>query len=137
MTEGRSSHVREAPSVVRQAERRATSSLPAGSIGEEAFADPGAWVGFVDLPPGATSQWHHHGDWDSYGCVMSGTLRWEFGPAGGEAIEVHAGDVGRMPRGMVHRDVSVGPDPLSLVLFRAGSGPLTITVDGPDGGATT
>lgn len=122
------------PSVVLRAERRPATGLPAGSIGEEAFADPGAWVGFIELPPGAASGWHHHGEWDSYACVLEGVLRWEFGPNGADAIEVHAGDTGRMPAHIVHRDVSAGEEPLSMILFRAGEGELTVNVDGPDGG---
>ena len=118
--------------LVRRDERRPASGLPVGSIGEEAFADPGAWVGVIRLPPGAVSGWHHHGAWDSYACVQRGVLRWEFGPAGREAIEVGPGDVGRMPGEVVHRDVSAGEEDLEMILFRAGEGPLTMDVDGPD-----
>ncbi len=120
------------PELVRRTGRRPATGLPAGSRGEEAFADPGAWVGFIDLPAGAASRWHHHGEWDSYACVLRGVLRWEFGPRGAEAIEVGAGDTGRMPARIVHRDVSAGDEDLSMILFRAGEGPLTIDVDGPD-----
>jgi uncharacterized RmlC-like cupin family protein len=120
--------------LVRRAERRPATGLPSGSIGEEAFADAGAWVGFLSLAPGAASGWHHHGEWDSYACVLRGVLRWEFGSRGRDAIEVGSGDTGRMPGGLVHRDVSAGDEPLSMVLFRAGGGPLTIDVDGPDAG---
>ncbi len=112
------------------------TGLPAGSIGQEAFADAAGWVGFIALPPGATSQWHHHGEWLSYAVVQRGVLRWEFCRDGADAIEVAAGDVGRMPPWMVHRDVSAGDEPLEMVLFRAGHGPLTVDVDGPDGGLT-
>jgi uncharacterized RmlC-like cupin family protein len=127
------------PALIRRGERRPATSLPIGSHGEVAFADAGAWVGFIELPPGAASGWHHHGAWDSYACVQRGVLRWEFGAHGGEAIEVGPGDVGRMPAQIVHRDVSAGTDDLAMVLFRAGAdgGPLTIDVDGPDGGEAT
>ena len=120
------------PELVRRGDRRPATGLPAGSIGREAFADPGAWGGFIELPPGASSGWHHHGEWDSYACVLEGVLRWEFGPAGADAIEVGAGDTGRMPAHRVHRDVSAGTEPLSMNLFRAGEGELTVNVDGPD-----
>jgi uncharacterized RmlC-like cupin family protein len=123
--------------LVRRAERRPATGLPSGSIGEEAFADPGAWVGFLRLAPGAASGWHHHGRWDSYACVLRGVLRWEFGPRGRDAIEVGAGDTARMPGGLVHRDVSAGGEDLEMILFRAGSGPLTIDADGPNGGDAT
>jgi len=128
--------VRPRPALVPRSDRRAASGLPTGSRGEEAFADPGAWVGFLDLAPGNSSGWHHHGRWDSYAVVQRGVLRWEFGADGSDAIEVAAGDTGRMPARVVHRDVSVGDEPLALVLFRAGGdgGPLTIDVDGPDDG---
>jgi len=126
------------PVLVRRTERQPATGLPPGSVGQEAFSDPGAWVGFVDLPPGASSGWHHHGEWDSYSCVLSGVLRWEFGERGEEFIEVAAGDTGRMPAHVVHRDVSAGGEALSMILFRAGEGELTFNADGPSasGGAT-
>jgi len=124
------------PILVRRAERRPATGLPAGSAGEEAFADPGAWVGYIVLEPGAASHWHHHGEWDSYACVLRGVLRWEFGPDGNDALVVGPGDSGRMPGARVHRDVSAGDEALEMILFRAGSGPLTIDVDGPNGGST-
>ena len=67
----------------------------------------------------------------SYAYVTSGVLRWEFGADGTESIEVAAGAVGHMPAWVIHRDVSAGGEDLEMVLFRAGSGPLTIDVDGP------
>ena len=121
------------PAVIRSGERRPATGLPVGSFGEEAFADPEGWVGFLELPPGSTSGWHHHGEWSSYAHVMRGMLRWEFGDGGRDAIEVRAGDVARMPAEVVHRDVSAGADPLFMVLFRSGRGPLTIDVPGPTG----
>jgi uncharacterized RmlC-like cupin family protein len=126
--------VSDAPAVVRRADRRPARGLPTGSAGEEAFADAGGWVGYISLAPGATSGWHHHGEWESYACVQRGVLRWEFGADGSEAIEVAAGDTGYIPAWRIHRDVSAGDEPLEMILFRAGSGPLTINVDGPDGG---
>lgn len=120
-----------APSVVRREERRPATGLPVGSAGEEVFHDPSAWVGVLELAPGAASGWHHHGAWASYAYVIEGVLRWEFGGAGVESIEIAAGDVGRMPARLVHRDVSAGSASLKLVLFRTGEGALTIDVDGP------
>lgn len=118
--------------LVRHDERRTATGLPTGSFGEEAFADATGWVGFLVLPPGATSHWHHHGEWVSYAVVQRGVLRWEFGADGAEAIEIGPGDVGRMPAWVVHRDVSAGEEDLEMALFRAGRGPLTTDVDGPE-----
>jgi uncharacterized RmlC-like cupin family protein len=119
------------PSVVRADARRPATNLPAKSFGEEAFRHDGAWVGYLQLPPGSASGWHHHGEWDSYAVVLAGVLRWEFGPAGREAVEIGPGDTGHMPAHLVHRDVSAGDEPLSMVLFRAGRGEITIDVAGP------
>ncbi len=123
--------------MVRAEERRRATGLPAGAAGEEAFADPNGWVGYLSLEPGSASGWHHHGAWNSYACVLKGVLRWEFGPDGNEAVEVSAGDTGRMPASLVHRDVSAGDEALELILFRAGEGPLTIDVDRPDSPGTS
>lgn len=123
------------PSVVRSNERRPATGLPIGSSGEEVFRDPAAWVGVLELEPGATSGWHHHGEWDSYAYVLEGVLRWEYGARAEKAIEVAPGDVGRMPARLVHRDVSAGNQTLRLVLFRTGHGELTIDVPGPSAAA--
>ena len=121
----------DSPSVVRSTERRSATGLPAGVVGEQAFHHGQGWVGFLRLEPGASSPWHHHGEWDSYAYVTQGVLRWEFGGDGEDSIEVAAGDVGHMPAWVVHRDVSAGAEDLVMVLFRAGEGPLTIDVEGP------
>lgn len=120
------------PGVVRLGERRPATGLPANSYGEEAFRHDGAWIGYLRLPPGAASGWHHHGEWGSYACVLEGVLRWEFGPGGRDAIEVGPGDTGHMPAWAVHRDVSAGATDLVMILFRAGEGEITIDVPGPD-----
>ncbi len=121
----------DAPAVVRSTERSGATGLPAGVVGEQAFHVEGAWIGFLRLAPGSSSPWHHHGQWDSYAYVTEGVLRWEFGDDGSASIEVAAGDVGRMPAWVVHRDVSAGSEDLTMVLFRVGDGPLTIDVEGP------
>ena len=120
------------PSVVRAEDRIEASGLPKGVIGEQAFHHDQGWVGFLRLQPGASSPWHHHGEWDSYAYVIAGVLRWEHGLDGRDATEIAAGDVGHMPPWLIHRDVSAGDEDLEMVLFRAGEGELTIDVDGPD-----
>lgn len=121
----------DTPSVVRSTDRSSATGLPVGVGGEQAFHHDHGWVGFLRLEPGASSPWHHHGDWDSYAYVTGGVLRWEFGDEGRDSIDVGPGDVGHMPAWIVHRDVSVGAEDLVMVLFRAGEGPLTTDVDGP------
>lgn len=135
MTNTGSDAMPRAPQLIRQADRQPATGLPAGVVGEKAFCDEGAWVGFLQLAPEAMSGWHHHGEWDSYAYVMTGTLRWEFGDGGRDGIEVGPGDAGHMPARVIHRDVSAGSETLSMVLFRAGHGELTVDVAGPDADA--
>ena len=135
MTNVGSDAVPRAPRLVRLADRHPATGLPAGVVGEEGFRDAGAWVGFLELVPEAASGWHHHGEWDSYAYVLAGVLRWEFGADGRDAVEVGPGDVGHMPAWVVHRDVSAGSESLSMVLFRAGRGELTVDVPAPDADA--
>jgi quercetin dioxygenase-like cupin family protein len=120
------------PSVVRVEQRVVAGGLPKGVIGQQAFHHEQGWVGFLHLEPGASSPWHHHGEWDSYAYVFAGVLRWEHGPGGADATEIRPGEVGHMPSWMIHRDVSAGDEDLDMILFRAGGGQLTIDVDGPD-----
>ncbi len=127
---------RRQPTVVPANDRRVGTGLPAGVIGQEAFHDDRTWVGFLRLEPGATSPWHHHGEYDSYAYVFAGVLRWEHGEGGRDSTMVCAGDVGRMPGWVVHRDVSAGGEDLEMILFRAGRGELTVDVPGPDRGET-
>ena len=119
------------PSVVRSDARETADGLPRGVIGQQAFRHDQGWVGFLRLEPGASSPWHHHGEWDSYAYVIAGVLRWEFGADGRDSIEIGAGDTGHMPAWRIHRDVSAGEEDLEMVLFRAGRGELTIDVPGP------
>jgi uncharacterized RmlC-like cupin family protein len=46
----------------------------------QAFAHDGIWAGFVAFPGGASTGWHHHGDYATYGYVTSGAMTVEFGP---------------------------------------------------------
>jgi len=95
--------VTDAPSVIRHDERRVASGLPAGSSGMEAIHDPGAWIGFLELEPGAASGWHHHGNWTSYAMVQAGILRWEFGRHGADGARRDA-ERQRATR-LAHRDL--------------------------------
>ena len=126
--------IADAPAVIRADERHEATGLPKGVVGQQTFHDAKAWVGFLRLAPGSRSPWHHHGEYDSYAYVMAGVLRWEHGPGGRDSTTVRAGDVGRMPARFVHCDVSDGDEDLEMVLFRAGSGELTIDVEGPEPG---
>jgi len=47
---------------------------------------------------GAVTAWHHHGDYDVYGYILSGSEQFEFGTQGKEAVIVYQGDFFHIPR---------------------------------------
>lgn len=87
----------------------------------------------VRTAPGSTSGWHHHGGHDTFGYVISGQLRFEFGGEGREVVVAGPGDFFLVPAGVVHREANPGPEEQVLVGFRVGTGPTVVNVDGPAG----
>lgn len=82
--------------------------------------------------PGTVSAWHHHGDYEVYGYIISGFERFEYGPEGRDAILVGPGDFFHIPPHTVHRDVNPSPDERQeVVLFFRGTGPVVVNVDDP------
>jgi quercetin dioxygenase-like cupin family protein len=83
--------------------------------------------------PGAISAWHHHGDYEVHGFIISGSERLEFGAMGKESILVGPGDFFHIPPHSVHRDVNPSPDEeQQAILYLRGSGPVVVNVEGPD-----
>jgi uncharacterized RmlC-like cupin family protein len=83
--------------------------------------------------PKTISGWHHHGDHEVCGYVVSGSARFESGPGGKDAVSVGPGDFFRVPPHTVHREINPSADEgQEMVLFLNGSGPLVVNVDGPD-----
>ena len=97
-----------------------------------AYDRDGAWVGVVHTESGATSGWHHHGDWDTYVYIASGAQRVEFGGGGQENLLAGPGDVIHVGKGVVHRESNPAPAETETFVVRVGSGPLVVNVDGPD-----
>jgi len=85
----------------------------------QAFAHDGVWAGFVVFPGGASTGWHHHGGYATYGYVTSGGMMVEFGPGGSELVEIGEGDFIYIPGHLVHRE-SVAPDGGAGVIVRVG-----------------
>jgi len=105
----------------------------AGMQRGEAFAHDGVWAGFSAFPGNASTGWHHHGDYATYGYITEGRMTIEFG-ADGDAVEVEAGGFVFIPAHLVHRE-SVAPEGGSGAIVRVGgSGPTVINVKGPEGG---
>ncbi len=112
-------------------ELAATDPTP-GILRELAFSTDRAIVIRARVDGGVVSGWHHHGDRDALGYVVSGKLRFEFG-ADGEQIDVEAQGFFHVPRGVVHRDVNPIDEPQEIVIAFVGEGPLVVNVDGPPG----
>ena len=115
--------------------RREGDSTP-GMVREQAIAVEGMWAGFVRTEAHMTSAWHHHGDHDTAVYVVDGALRMEFGPAGREVIQAGPGDFVHVPKGVIHRESNPAGKESHIVVVRAGNGPPTINVDGPQSSAS-
>ena len=119
-------------SVVRPQQRtHDATTQTAGMHREQAFADGGTWVGVVHTSAGATSGWHHHGDYDTYVYISSGKQLVEFGPDGQQSLEASSGDVIHVGRHIIHRESNPSTEEAETFVVRVGSGPLVINVDGP------
>lgn len=109
-----------------------TSGLQRG----QAFAHDGVWAGFSAFPGGATTGWHHHGDYATYGYITDGSMTVEYGPDGADVVHVAAGDFVYIPAHFVHRE-SVPDEGGSGVVVRVGGvGPTVFNVDSPDPGSS-
>jgi uncharacterized RmlC-like cupin family protein len=105
-----------------------------GLVREVAFTTDRAMLIRARCGGKTMSGWHHHGDRDALGHVLSGRVRFEFGAGGRDSAEVEEGGYFHVPRGLVHRDVNPEERPQDIVISFVGSGPLVVNVDGPDGG---
>jgi len=112
---------------------QAPSVQTAGIRREELIATDHSWVGIAHTGPESVSGWHHHGEYETYIYVITGRLGLEFGPGGKESVEAGPGDVFVIPRGVVHRELTLGAEKGTAFLVRLGKGEPVINVDGPDG----
>jgi uncharacterized RmlC-like cupin family protein len=110
---------------------RAGAATP-GVTRELALETGAATVMRARAEAGARSGWHHHGARDVLGYVVVGRARFEFGPGGGESVDVETGGFFHVPAGLVHRDVNPLDSQQEIVMTVVGSGPLVVNVDGPD-----
>src|SRR5688572_4317268 len=71
---------------------RTPGESTAGMTQEQAIAVDGLWAGLVRTTPGAVSDWHHHGEYETSIYVVTGRLRMESGPGGADVIDAEPGD---------------------------------------------
>ena len=117
--------------VIKPDQHTQQTAQTAGFVRREIIAAPGAWVGLTRTPPGSASGWHHHGDYDTYIYVLSGTARMDYGPGGREQCEAEAGDLLYVPKGAIHRETNTGEVENEALIVRVGSGDPVFNVDGP------
>lgn len=113
------------------ADRTEGAATP-GMIREQAIETGQLWAGLVRTAPGMISAWHHHGLYETAIYVQSGTLRMEFGPAGGEVLEGHPGDFMYVAPGAIHRESNPTEQESHIIVVRSGSGASVTNVDGPE-----
>jgi uncharacterized RmlC-like cupin family protein len=97
-----------------------------------AFDADGHWFGHVEAEPETMSGWHHHGDNVTVGYVLKGQVTLEFGPGGGETVEVDEGEYFEVPKFVVHREGNLSGEAAEAILARVGEAPVVFPVDGPD-----
>jgi len=107
---------------------QADQNPTAGMTRQHAITVDGLTSGTVSSSPGVMSGWHHHGTHETSIHVLRGTLHMEF--AGG-AFDACEGDFIYVPAGAVHRESNPGSEPSFAVFSRAGTGAVTVNVDGP------
>jgi uncharacterized RmlC-like cupin family protein len=122
---------RDAPARLVSPDERVEADPTPGMTRERAIEVDGLWAGLVRTEAGATSGWHHHGDYETSIYVAAGTLRMESGRGGSDVIHAGAGDFVHVPKGAIHRETNDGDGESRLVVVRAGHGVPTINVDGP------
>ena len=116
---------------VRPAELSAGQATP-GMRREQAVATEGMWAGVVHTDAGAFSGWHHHAEYESTIYVLSGALRMEFGPGGGEVLDALPGDFLYVPPFSVHREGNTTGETSTILVTRAGHGEAVVNVEGPE-----
>jgi uncharacterized RmlC-like cupin family protein len=106
------------------------SSTSPGITRHLAFKDEGSKVLRSQTEPGTVSGWHHHGDYEVYGYVVSGSVRLENGSDKENAISIGPGDFLHVPPHTVHREINPSSDEANdIILFLRGNGPLVVNVD--------
>ena len=109
-----------------------TPSTP-GISRDLAFTGEGFLIVRARSDPGTVSGWHHHGDHDVYGYVVSGSVRFENGPGGKNVVSLKTGDFFHVSPQTVHREINPSSiEGNEVTLFLRGTGLLAANVDSPD-----
>lgn len=98
-------------------------------VRKQCFDDGHLWMGVVTTEVGATSPWHHHGEYDTLVYALEGEGTIEFGDEGRESMTFKAdGSVVIVPKGLIHREINTGTVKNKAVVIRIGEGQSVIPV---------
>ena len=88
-------------------------------VSEELVGATTIWSGYVKTPPGTASGVHHHGDCETAIYVLSGHVRFSWGPMLEHHADVQAGDFLYVPPMEVHMEENLSAiEPLELIVSR-------------------
>jgi uncharacterized RmlC-like cupin family protein len=108
-----------------------SAASTSGIVREVAFRSENVlFVRATTSAGGAPSGWHHHGEHDVYGYIVSGKIRFEYGPDGKSTAEAGMGDFFHVPAGTVHRETPSQEEGQVIIAF-VGTGPMAVNVEGP------
>jgi uncharacterized RmlC-like cupin family protein len=103
-----------------------------GIVRRKAFDTGTVLVAQSRVAPRVVSGWHHHGTRTLFGYLVSGRLRFDFGPGGKNSVEIHPGEYFRIAPRAIHRDVNPSlMEEVSVVNVLVGEGPSLVNVPGP------
>ncbi len=92
------------------------------------------WVGTVELPPGALSAVHHHGDSESAIYLISGHGRFCAGDELDEVFDAHAGDFVWVPPNVPHVEINASDtEPVRMVVVRSTQEAVVVNLATPAG----
>jgi uncharacterized RmlC-like cupin family protein len=120
------------PEIVTKAERESPGAEQTeGMQRGQAFAHDGVWAGHATFPGGASTGWHHHGGYATYGYITDGSMKVEYGPDGTEVAHLAEGDFVHIPAHLVHRESVADEGGAGVIVRVGGEGPTVYNVDGP------
>jgi uncharacterized RmlC-like cupin family protein len=103
-----------------------------GILREKAFETEDVLFARSRIAGGVKSDWHHHGERDLYGFLLSGKLRLDFGEGEKDHVDFSTGDFFHIQIGLVHRDVNPDQNQDAVVVnLLLGKGPPVVNVPGP------
>ena len=123
--------------VIRPDERDRGTAQTSGMVREagisrETVGAGTIWSGYVRTEAGEASGVHHHGDCETAIYVLSGNVRFRYGPRLEHATEVKAGDFLFVPQNEVHVEENLSAsEPVEFIVSRGCSGILTVNVPDP------